>query len=417
MSIEKELKEFEKKCDKWIYRNWNKGNLLSYWKKAKLSPREILKNKEYLLKKTYPIIITGSVGKTTFTRVLAALIKENGFSVYTTKVNDNWVPQLPFAVKKAISEAPDFAIFECAVGSRGDTELMEKIVPVKSIGYTEFSEVNLKELKSVEGVAEEKLGFSLKNREIPIIAHIKNRPHLERYGLTAKYYGDMNTGADFLYEINSINEENTEVTVFGEGVVKLKLSDIGLHLGPASCAAVALYSTVGKQLPKKEYVFNSYKNPYLRMQSMDYKGVKIVIDTANSNTLSILNSIETIINMKSELKKNAVIGEIYGLGDREEKVMDLLIDSILKLDMDHFDNIYFIGKNFPNNKVKIRRKIKTNAYFYLDEDECKGKFSFYRYQNQILLLRGPTRAGKNLSNMLENFEGRSQETAPKEMLV
>lgn len=414
-----QLSQLKKKCKEWKHKSWKNGSLIDYWDRGGLTIGQIVGNKEKLLRKTYPIAILGSVGKTTLSRILYGLIKQNRLSCYVTKINDNWLPQLPFAVQIALVGEAEISIFECGVACKNDSILMSSVVPAQTVVYTEFTEANLSELDSLLGVAKEKLMFALENPEARIISHVANRYYLENEGIKGViYYGKVGSNADFTYEIVNMTEASTEIKILNHNKTIIRINDIGFHLGPACCGAVAMYLSL-RNTPKLDNVpfleIKSYSNPKQRMQRYGHDGVKLIIDVANSNEASILNSLETTIRMSTNSPKNAIIGEIYGLGDKKKRIMLNLINHICEMNMNVFNTIHFIGRELLDRKNRINKNIRTRIYFYNDETEFKAKFNIKKYKGQILLLRGPTSQGINISNILESYDGNSEETSPEEV--
>ncbi|HLC55898.1 MAG TPA: Mur ligase family protein [Candidatus Nanoarchaeia archaeon] len=413
------INEFRERCISWEHPYWKNTDLITYWNKGGLSLEEIYENKELLFVKSYPIAILGSVGKTTLSRMLFILLQQHGILPYLTKINDNWLPQLPFAVKLALNDIKDISIFECGVACRGDTSLMASVVPAKTILYTEFAEVHLSELKSFYGVANEKLDFALYYPKARIISHIKNKEYIEKLNLEdIVYYGEYESEAHYRYNIKDMSFNDMTINIYDrDNTTEFKIKGIGFHLGLACCGAIAVYQEVFNRKFDVSYInIKEFVNPKQRMEVLEYKGVKIVIDTVNSNELSILNSLETIINLNLDIAKNAVIGEIYGLGNETERVMNNLVDKICNLKMDRFISIIFIGKYFSLHQDKLRKRIKSKLSFYNDQDEFKREFDITKYYGQLILLRSPTKRGGDFSNLIEGYNGGSEETRPEELI-
>lgn len=49
------------------------------------------------------------------------------------------------------------------------------------------------------------------------------------------------------------------------------------------------------------------------------------------------------------------------------------------------------------------------------QKELKERINLDKYEDQLVLLRGPTEMGVNFSNLLEEYDSSSKETAPGEI--
>lgn len=413
-----DLKVFKEICSEWQFSSWKRGNLLDYWGRGGLNPEKIYENREKLQEETHSIAILGSLGKSTLSRILAALIRESCATCFVTRVNDNWLPQLPLAVELAKRKKPDFTIFECAVASKGDASLLAAVVPAKTIVYTEFSEVHLSELQSLEGVAREKSQFAKTKPAANVISHAFNLPSLSQEGVCASLtYGPVGSKVNFEYQVLNMLTDQTDVRIFEERSTTVQLKDIGYHLGPAVCGAISAYSlATGKSLSEK-IKLATYKNSPQHMQTIHHNGVKFIIDTANSNKLSIINSLRTLLFLDSDHPKNAVVGEIYGLGQQTDEIMKSLIKDMCSLDLNRLNSLHLVGTHFMKSRSKISRETPGRTFFYKNLKEFNTAFQLEVYKGQIVLLRGPSKMGVNFSNILKCYDGSSDETSPFEVNI
>ena len=411
-----ESKEIMELCNHWDYSSWQRGKLTDYWKKAGLSVDNILENRNRLDKQSTNIAVLGSVGKSTLVRVLSILLRNKNQSYYVTKVNDNWLPQLPLAVELALRSNANLCVFECGVASRGDAALMASVVPADIVVYTEFTEVNLVQLNSLEGIVEEKTQFVLQHPEAKIISHIANLEQLQKKGLACSFYGKEESGAMLMYYVERMTDKDTIIRISGKKNFEVKLGDIGIHLGDACCGAIASYLEIGRELKDREDLnLSNYRNPRQRMQSIEQDGIRFIIDTANANRLSILNSLETLILLDTSMPKNAVIGGVYGLGDEEGRIIEDTIKGICEKNLSEIDTLHFVGNCF----LKYQRPLSTltkRVFFYKSNEDFKISCNFSNYKGQIMLLRGPTKMGVNLSQSLKDYDSSSEETTPSELL-
>ncbi len=409
------IKEFKNRCKKWNYKSWTKGSLEKYWEGGGLTIEQIFYNREMISDRNFSIAILGSVGKTSLLQILKFLIQQVGYSCYATRINDNWLPQLPFATHLACKKKADYSLFECGVAACGDAEMMAAIVPADIIIYTQFADVNIGILGSREGVANEKLSFRKSYPNATIISHIENKPFFEN-SQDIIFYGEKLSEAQFQYSIKKVMKEKMIIKInYSQKLSTFFINDIGYHLGAACAGASAAMNIIKKQSLPKNIQLGMYKNPQQRMQSYIYKGVHFIIDTANANEQSILNALNTLLGISSKLQKHAIVGEIAGLGSATIPIMDRLMEKVYKLDINQLMSLRLVGNYFIERKKEIEKNLDTHIIFYRNMDELQKYFSPKEFKNQIVLLRSSTQQGKNFSNLLENYNGKSDETSPEYM--
>jgi len=85
-------------------------------------------------------------------------------------------------------------------------------------------------------------------------------------------------------------------------------------------------------------------------------------------------------------------------------------------DINSLSSIHFIGEGYCPQKGYLKSRIKSRLYFYVNEEEFKRRFKFEDYRNEVVLIRGPTQGGRNFSNMLNGYDGRSDETRPSDLI-
>lgn len=388
---------FLQKCNLWRYKNWDKGSLTEYWGKAGLSIRSILQNREKLRGVTTSIGITGSVGKSTLSRVLYEMIAFGGDTCYVTKINDNWLPQLPLASLIALRMESRFSIFECGLATKGDLELIASFIPFDYIVFSEFID------DGISDIPNEKLKIISTISPIKIFSHINNKKFLEERGLNAGFYGEDNSGSDLEYRVLSME--------LGKTVVKLRdkngeratvtLPDFGFHLGSAVAGSFSCYSEVMDFLGRNMNL-SGYKNPPQRLERFNMEGVEYVIDTANLNERSLINAIRSFLAIKYNGYKDVII--------QAPRVYSRIINEELEKTRHNLNSIHLVGD--------LERDIlpHNNVYFYEDLPSLTKNLDLEIFRRHLVLLRGPTSKGVNLSNIIKNYDGSSQETSPSSWL-
>jgi UDP-N-acetylmuramyl pentapeptide synthase len=388
---------FIQKCNFWSYKNWDKGLLTEYWEKAGLSVGNILQNREKLKKVTTSIGITGSVGKSTLSKMLYEMITSRGDTCYVTKINDNWLPQLPLASLSALQIKNRFSIFECGLATKGDLELIASFIPFDYIIFCEFID------DGINDIPNEKLKIISGTPPIKIISHINNKKFLKERGLDATFYGEYRTGSDLEYKVLSMEMEKTIIKLSdkkGERTT-VTLPDFGFHLGSAAAGSFTCYCEIINYLGGNMDL-SGYKNPSQRLERFKMGDIEFIIDTANLNEKSLKNAIRSFLTIKYNGHKDAII--------QAPKVYSKIIKYELEKTEHNLNSIHLVG-DLDKDLLHF-----NNIHYYKDLQSLARSLDLAIFEKHLVLLRGPTSKGVNLSNIIKNYDGSSQETSPAELL-
>ena len=397
----------------WSHSSWTKGDLLDYWKKGGLEINSIFSNKGVLKNQSVPVAILGSVGKTTLSKLLVALFRSNGERCFEPKINDNWLPQLPFAVELARRSFEQYSVFECGIARKGDAFLMGQIVPSDLVIFTPFEKVHINYLGGLEEIAREKLSFIDSSNPKSILVHESNKVLTRELG-GLEFYGGENSR--YSGKVIHFSEFGMEIEIKGEIRKSFFIPDGGYHLIDALVGALEVYSTLtSKRLDEISFDPMKYNSPAQRMQRIQSGGNTYILDTANANQSSILNSLKSFSDLNSKKRKIVVLGEVYGMGDEMPIVMEEIISRILSLQLNGLDEIHFIGDYYYLFRDKLKSLCPITS-FNKTQDEFEQYHNSNLYKNDLILLRGPSRMGRNLSSLIEGYDAKSDETCPDDLV-
>lgn len=311
---------------------------------------------------TIPIIgITGSNGKTT-TKELIKSVLEQKYSVQATKGNLNNHIGVPLTLL-SINKEHDIAIVEMGTNNKGEIKaLAEMIRPTYGL-VTSIGKAHLEGLKSLKGVAAEKLslfdqvlmtgGKIFQNLDDKRIARYKS---LKRKSIpySLKGHGSYRfkvkrTFPNILIEIKSAEKEH-----------KIKSSLIGEYNASNLISAIVLGFYFDILVSDMAKGIKAYK-PKNRTQIKVYQGAKVYLDAYNANPTSMKLAIKAFAKGKSKRGKVLVLGDMFEVGSSSAKEHQKMVDYLQKYKWAY---VILVGEHFYQTKSTINKstiyKLKSN---------------------------------------------------------
>lgn len=413
--VHKKLKNLPKwfvsHCKKWNMYSYN--NLFRYWHGVGLMEPDLVKiHNSFMLDKN-TVAVVGSVGKSTAVRILSELLTKAGYYNYSTRVNDNWLPKISLAAYLSLRKHYSVRIFECATIKKGDIRALSFLIPADFILLTEITNAHLAVLKDPLGVIKEKLSFFYNCNGAVTVSHINNKPHLVKRGIKATYYGENGSGADYLFSNIKTNLNKTTFSLKrSKGKdIKVEIAGFGRHLACETAGVVAMFERiVGRPIKEGEIkILKKHETPYKRMELVKDKNVYFIIDTANANRLSIMNSLESFLEVENSRPKGLILGHFSGMGESLQSEVDYISKRIIKLSLKKLSFMYLIGEEFENLYKEVKQKsIKARLFSNL-QDVLKN-IDLKKLNGHIVLMRGPSHGKENLVLLLPKYRNRSDET-------
>lgn len=351
----------------------------------------------------YTIGITGSMGKTSTSQLLATLLPE----AVVTDVNLDTLYNIPIT---ALKLRPDtkVAIFEYGIDQKGEMDKHLEVVKPNAVIVTGITTVHTDEehLGSLENLIKEKqkLVHSLKHKDIAILNYDDENV---RSMATDSKANVLFFGSDKSKCIVSYNPKATKISTSGTSyeivdnetgvVIPVNTKLIGTQFVYNIMAAYLAYKNY--QLSKGEAVAKIIEEFKLgvskvqplsgRMSFEQIAGISILNDSLRSNPISVVNGLNTFALVDiGKGKKVVVLGEMGELGESaefEHKEVGKLIAELKRFD-------FFIGIG-GLVKLSIASAIengfsKENTYYAQNALEAGEYLKKILHKGDALYLKG-----------------------------
>lgn len=209
------------------------------------------------------------------------------------------------------------AVVELGSNQPGEIAYLAGIAqPVVAL-ITTVSESHIEHLSNMAGVAQEKSalfkslppgGTAVVNIDDPAIARMETPDRRLTYGF----------GPDEKGQPAEVTGRYTETETGGELVVgddqRIRLPQIGAHLAHNALAAVAVASLFDIPQEAIQQAIEGFQLPPGRGQIIVANGVTVIDDTYNANLSSTMAGLETLLSIRSEGRRIAVLGDMLELG-------------------------------------------------------------------------------------------------------
>ncbi|KKR55814.1 MAG: UDP-N-acetylmuramoyl-tripeptide-D-alanyl-D-alanine ligase [Candidatus Woesebacteria bacterium GW2011_GWF1_40_24] len=265
--------------------------------------------------------ITGSVGKTTTTAILASILKRVGKTVCSAEGVDP-VYNIPNTILKA-TPATKFLILEMSVEYIDEMDYYLWLAKPDLGIITNIAVTHTEYLKNKEGVAEEK-GKIIKYLDKNATAILNmDDPVVQKLGNNTKakivYFGEKTDVSASNIKIN--NDMSTNFTLKINMNTKIvHMNALGKQFVNNALAAAAAADSLGVGIDDIIKGIELFERPRHRLTVIksDTNGI-IFDDTYNSNPRAASESLDTFTEIAGTRKKIAVIGDMLELGKFEEQ--------------------------------------------------------------------------------------------------
>ncbi len=304
--------------------------------------------------------VTGSVGKTTTTKAVAAAL---GTSAISTLENLDSVFNIPITVLK--SSKLKFLVLEMGVQYPGDMVFNTSIAPVDIAVFTRISPAHIQYLDSVDGIFAEKSKI-ISARTKLVIYNADDKILNERFknlNIPKLSYG-ASADSDFRIEIGKETLKQTELSIVYKGEsYKINTNLIGRHQSYSIAAAFAVAHHLGFDI---KTIIDNLKN--LRPADNRFNITKagkadVIKDIYNSSPQALADAID-FVGRQKYTNKIIYLGDMLELGLISEKEHLTIAAQLLKSD---FNQIYTFGPESQkihnylkkhNSKAKIEHLFK-----------------------------------------------------------
>ena len=262
------------------------------------------------------VAITGSNGKTS-TKDFAASVLARKFRVTKTEGNFNNHVGLPRTILEATSE-DEVAVWEIGMNHPGEIAELSKIAAPDAAVITNIGVAHIEFLGSREAIAREK--GALAEAVEPEGTVILN-------------------GTVRAIEIRQ-SAEGSEFTILeGAHRCRAQLPVAGLHMVQNALLAVAAGRAFGLSIEESAAGLAAAPLTRARLQIKEIGGVHFLDDSYNANPDSMKAALRTLVELDTEGKRIAVLGEMRELGRESERGHREVGETAATLGVDHLITI------------------------------------------------------------------------------
>jgi UDP-N-acetylmuramoyl-tripeptide--D-alanyl-D-alanine ligase len=266
------------------------------------------------------LAITGSNGKTS-TKDFAASVLARKFRVTKTEGNFNNHVGLPRTILEA-SSGDEMAVWEIGMNHPGEIAELSKIAGPDAAIITNIGVAHIEFMGSREAIAREKgalaeavgpQGTVILNADDPFSKAIgaRTRAKLVFAGTTG--------GTVRAIEIRQ-SADGSEFTILeGAHRCRAQLPVAGLHMVQNALLAVAASREFGLSIEESAAGLAAAPLTKARLQIKEIGGVHFLDDSYNANPDSMKAALRTLVELDTEGKRIAVLGEMRELGRESER--------------------------------------------------------------------------------------------------
>ncbi|MBN3039279.1 MAG: UDP-N-acetylmuramoyl-tripeptide--D-alanyl-D-alanine ligase [Candidatus Omnitrophica bacterium] len=346
------------------------------------------------------IAVTGSNGKTTTKEMISALLKNKFNVLYNqgTQNNHIGVPLTLFRLRRKHSAC----VLEMGANHPGEIDTLSWIAQPTLAVITNIGPTHLEFFKTLQGVLKAKIeminnlaknGKLIVNKDDRFLFNLADRP------VRTITFG-VNQYADYSAEITGQTKKGTSFLLNRRHQLTLKA--LGRHNVYNALASIACARNFGLGYNVIKDTLVSFKAPPMRMQVLDVKGIRFVVDCYNSNPQSLKCALDFLKDSTVAGNKIAICGDMLELGKRSQSYH---FEIGRKVAQDKIDFLITLGRSarYITSGASAAGMPKTKIYDCYDCREIADILRKVGGPGDMVLLKG-SRAMK-MENILECFTG------------
>jgi UDP-N-acetylmuramoyl-tripeptide--D-alanyl-D-alanine ligase len=266
------------------------------------------------------LAITGSNGKTS-TKDFAASVLARRFRVTKTEGNFNNHVGLPRTILEATSD-DEVAVWELGMNHPGEIAALAKMAGPDAAIITNIGVAHIEFMGSREAIAREK--GALAEAIEPNGTVILNADDPFSEGIAARsrakvIFAGIEGGSVRAIEIRQSADGSEFTIVEGAHRCRAQLPVAGLHMVQNALLAVAAGRAFGLSIEECAAGLAAAPLTKARLQIKEIGGVQFLDDSYNANPDSMKAALRTLVELDTEGKRIAVLGEMRELGTESER--------------------------------------------------------------------------------------------------
>lgn len=356
--------------------------------------------------------ITGSVGKSTTTTMLAYLLGQQG-KTHSTIKNFNSTPGVPLTAARTPRDSK-FAVYEVGIGrDHRANELRGKMLAPDVVLITTIQPDHIEFYKTLEGIINAKTdiakevktnGVVIINREDSLYQLLRSRLHEK--GVQTIYTFGEHPEADFRLSNVQIElvQSHAEVTIEGK-TKSLVVPHPGRHMLLNATAALATLYALGADWQKAMDDITSVPKMEGRAEIYNIPlppGTYQLIDDAYSANPASMRSALTLLALQKPTsggRRLALLGEMKELGEASEQLHLDLLEPLIAAKL---DRIYMLGEGIKPLWDRLPQHLK--GVFSLTAQTIIADLEKTIRPGDIVLVKGSARSSVAMHEILARLK-------------
>jgi UDP-N-acetylmuramoyl-tripeptide--D-alanyl-D-alanine ligase len=269
------------------------------------------------------LAITGSNGKTTTKEMVAAILQEalaggkrRRGKILKTEGNFNNLVGLPLTLLR-LRKQDKMAVVELGTNQPGEIQRLTEIADPDIAIITSVAAAHLEGLNSLAGVAREKGALYRAMRPNGTIVVNLDDPWVRK--IAARFpgrkitYGKRGWVRAQAWRLRGMDGMQLKLKA-GQRRCDVRLNYLGQHNIANALGAAALTLGVGAKLAAVRRGLAKVQPFSMRMQSEEWRGVRIINDAYNANPASMKAALQTLAELPCRGRRIAVLGDMFELG-------------------------------------------------------------------------------------------------------
>lgn len=301
---------------------WAKHNPFSQWLTHPIKRRLARAYLKFLRKHSdiKVIGITGSIGKTTTTEILASILGKDGKTVRSAEGVDP-VYNIPNTILRA-KPSTKYLILEMSVEYINEMDYYLWLAKPDVAIITNIAVTHTEYLKNPKGIAAEK-GKLVKSLDKNGLAVLNDddkivRSFAKHTRAKVEFFGEKTNISASNIKLNNDLSTNFTLRVY-MNTKDVHINALGKQFVSNALAAACAANALGIKIPEIASGIELFKRPTHRLNVFRSKKNGIIFDdTYNSNPRAASESLDTFLAISQNIDKIAVIGDMLELGRYEE---------------------------------------------------------------------------------------------------
>jgi len=339
------------------------------------------------------VAITGSMGKTS-AKELTTKVFESNFKTLCASGNNNAIFQVGNLLQ-SMEEDDEAFIQEVHGGTMGTAACVSRVISPDIAIVTNIVPNHISQVETMENLVEAKLGIVDGLKEDGVLILCDDNEYLSNVDLPVRTirYSMMDSNAHYYAQNIKADEETISFEIVSResefdqaGRYPAKLYARGMHNVSNALAAFAAGRQAGIPPYKIIAGMSRYRTTGIRQNTIEHNGIKMVLDTYNSNPKALLAMFDVIDQMEPEDggRKVLVLGM---MGEQGEDSPQIHYDTGKAICEHPFDILFCYGEDAKYMAAAVK-ECGREAYYFEDRDIFNQMIAETVRPGDVLMVKG-----------------------------